>query len=444
MTLFTELPEKERLIAEHFDSIIQDIKPLNSKQLAFLPHDIQKLSALLTAERSNLKAGYMNNAVMLSAYTRYFMRWNLFRLTSLFAGLDTKAFDFLKDGDYCLDIGSGPLTLPIALYLARPELREKKLNWYCMDTSQNALALGENFFLSCAARLQTEEGEPAWRIVRVKGEIGTRIKNKVSFVSCANMFNELYWDTHNPLEKEAKKYAALLLSYTVLNKTAPDSAAAAKGTADAAAKNFARIASDAAKTLNKAAYQTPAESPCAVFVVEPGIPRAARFVSLLRSALIRSNMHIHSPCPHEGECPMDGKKGGKWCHFILDTENAPKNLLALSEKAGLPKDRAALSFVFASSSPAHKSLSKSSAEKSAGKSVRSASPQPIRICSDPIILPHSKTGRYACAPWGLTLVTGSGIKNASSGDLIFADLSTRDIHTLPVDRKSGAKIVDAE
>ena len=129
MTLFTHLPEKERLIAEHFDSIIQDIKPLNSKQLAFLPHDIQKLSALLTAERSSLKAGYMNNAVMLSAYTRYFMRWNLFRLTSLFAGLDTTAFDFLKDGDYCLDIGSGPLTLPIALYLARPELREKKLNW---------------------------------------------------------------------------------------------------------------------------------------------------------------------------------------------------------------------------------------------------------------------------------------------------------------------------
>ena len=258
------------------------------------------------------------------------------------------------------------------------------------------------------------------------------------------MFNELYWDTHNPLEKEAKKYAALLLSYTVLNKTAPDSAAAAKGTADAAAKNFARIAPDAAKTSNKAAYQTLAESPCAVFVVEPGIPRAARFVSLLRSALIRSNMHIHSPCPHEGECPMDGKKGGKWCHFILDTENAPKNLLALSEKAGLPKDRAALSFVFASSSPAHKSASQSAAEKSAAKSAQNAYRHPIRICSDPIVLPHGKTGRYACAPWGLTLVTGSQIKNVSSGDLIFADLNAQHIHKLPVDRKSGAKIISLE
>lgn len=398
MNLFAALPEKERLIAERFDSLIQDIKPLNSKQLAFLPRDIQRLSALLTAERSSLKAGYMNNAVMLSAYTRYFMRWNLFRLTSLFAGMDTTAFDFLKDGDYCLDIGSGPLTVPIALYLARPELRGKKLNWYCMDTSQNALALGENFFLSCAARLQTEESEPAWRIVRVKGEMGTRIKNKVSFVSCANMFNELYWDTHNPLEKEAKKYAALLLSYTVPQK--------------------------------------------AVFVVEPGIPRAARFVSLLRSALIRSGMSILAPCPHEGACPMEGKKGGKWCHFILDTESAPKNLLALSEKAGLPKDRAALSFVFASSSPAHQSSSKPAGGKTAGKSARDASRQHIRICSDPIVLPHGKTGRYACAHWGLTLVTGHRIKDALSGDLLYADLSAQDIQALPVDRKSGAKIVN--
>lgn len=420
MNLFVQLPEKERYIAEHFDSLIQDIKPLNSKQLSLLPRDIQNLSVLLTSERSSLKAGYMNNAVTLSAYTRYFMRWNLFRLTSLFAGLDKNTFDFLKDGDYCLDIGSGPLTLPIALYLARPELRGKKLNWYCLDTGQSALALGENLFLSCAARLQTEEGEPAWRIIRVKGELGTRIKNKAAFVSCANMFNELYWDTHNPLEMEAKKYASLLLSYTLAHKNVP------------------------IKPADKAAPKNRAENPCAVFVVEPGIPRAARFVSLLRSAFIRRNMHILSPCPHKDNCPMDGKKGGKWCHFILGTESAPKNLQALSEKVGLPKDRAALSFVFASSSPAHKSASQSAAEKSAAKSAQNAYRHPIRICSDPIVLPHGKTGRYACAPWGLTLVTGSQIKNVSSGDLIFADLNAQHIHKLPVDRKSGAKIISLE
>ena len=401
MNLFADLPEREKRILEHFDSVIRDVQPLNAKQLLHLPHDIRDLSALLTAERSQRKTGYMNNAAVLSAYTHYFMWWNLFRLTSLFAGMEKDAFDFLHGDAVCLDIGSGPLTLPLALYLARPELRAKKLTWYCMDISQSALTLGENLFLTCAAQLQTG-AETAWRIVRVKGGIGTRIKQRVCFVCCANMFNELYWDTPNPLEKEAKKYADLLLSYTAQNTSVPH---------------------EQSSPHNGAEAGSAAGTDCAVFVAEPGIPRASRFVSLLRSALIRRKMKAVSPCPHENVCPMDGKRGGKWCHFILDTKNAPERLKALSEKAKLPKDRAALSFVFA---------------RSTYRSVQGG----IRICSDPIYLPEGKTGRYACASWGLTLVRQRQNGGLTSGALLFTDLNAAAIRQLPHDRKSGAKILD--
>ena len=419
MNVFASPPEDARRILENFDGIIRTNLPLSSKQLLLLPRNIKELSHCLTDERSKRRLGYMNDNVMLSAYAYYFLWWNLFRLTSVFSALDENVFSFLHDESVCLDIGSGPLSVPLALYLARPELRAVKLTWYCMDTSQNALALGENLLLSCAARLQTaqhaqsaESVEDAdgfcWRIVRVKGKIGTPIKQKASFITCANMFNELYWNTSQPLEAEAKKYAARLFSY--------------------------------------GAQKPDGKSECAFFVAEPGIPRASRFIGLLRAAMLRKNMSCVSPCPHENECPMDGKKGGKWCHFILDTETAPFALKKLSEKAGLAKERAAISFIFTRPEALSCNPKAEHAEKreTEGKTAAAAkTPYRIRICSDPIALPEHKTGRYACAPWGLTLVIEKNVreKRLASGDLTEAPLKAADIQSLSIDYKSGAKIV---
>ena len=418
MNVFASPPEDARRILDNFDGIIRTNLPLSSKQLLLLPRNIKELSHCLTDERSKRRLGYMNDNIVLSSYAYYFLWWNLFRLTSVFSALDENVFSFLHDESVCLDIGSGPLSVPLALYLARPELRAVKLTWYCMDTSQNALALGENLLLSCATRLQNaqsaDNAEDAdgfcWRIVRVKGEIGTPIKQKASFITCANMFNELYWNTSQPLEAEAKKYAARLFSY--------------------------------------GAQKPDGKSECAFFVAEPGIPRAARFISLLRAAMLRKNMSCTSPCPHENECPMDGKKGGKWCHFILNTETAPAALKKLSEKAGLAKERAAISFIFTRPEALSRNPKAEHAEKreTDGKTAAAAkTPYRIRICSDPIALPGRKTGRYACAPWGLTLVIEKNArekkKRLASGDLTEAPLKAADIQNLSIDRKSGAKIV---
>ena len=416
MNVFSLPPEDARRILDNFDDIIRTNLPLSSKQLLLLPRNIKELSHCLTDERSKRRLGYMNDNIVLSSYAYYFLWWNLFRLTSVFSALDENVFSFLHDESVCLDIGSGPLSVPLALYLARPELRAVKLTWYCMDTSQNALALGENLLLSCAARLQnaqsadnTEDADGfCWRIVRVKGEIGTPIKQKASFITCANMFNELYWNTSQPLEAEAKKYAARLFSY--------------------------------------GAQKPDGKSECAFFVAEPGIPRAARFISLLRATMLRKNMSCVSPCPHANECPMDGKKGGKWCHFILNTETAPAALKKLSEKAGLAKERAAISFIFTRPEALSRNPKAEHAEKreTDGKTAAAAkTPYRIRICSDPIALPEHKTGRYACAPWGLTLVIEKNAreKPLASGDLTEAPLKAADIQSLSIDRKSGAKIV---
>lgn len=387
-SLFVSLPKEEKNILDNFDNIIQNIKPLSTKQLMQLPNLINELSHQLTDERNSRHNGYMNQTVMLSAYVRYFMWWNLYRLTNLFCGFDNDKFSFLKDDDYCLDIGSGPLTLPIALWLSRPELRTKKLIWYCLDISQTALSFGEELFLSIVAKTlpntnentNDEENTCPWKIIRVKGELGTEIRNKASFITCANMFNELYYDSNKPLEEQAKRYTQTLYNY--------------------AAPEFSTL------------------------IIEPAVPRSSRFISLTRDALIRKKLTILSPCPHEKECPMDGRRGGKWCHFVLNTEDAPKKLHKISDAAGLPKDRAALSFVFASNFTKYEP----------SKDIK------FRVASDAIRIPGKGEGRYACSEIGLSLLMY--FKNVTSGDIISIDKNKfKNINTLPIDNKSGAKII---
>ena len=383
--MFKSLEKNENSILENFDDILQNIKPLSSKQLYQLPNLIKELSHQLTDERSSRHNGYMNQTVMLTAYSRYFMWWNLFRLTNHFRGFPKNCFDFLKDDDYCLDLGSGPLTIPVALWLSRPELRKKKLTWYCTDISQTALSLGEEIYLSVMAKTLANETETQpWKIIRVKGELGTEIRNKASFVTCANMFNELYYDTAKPLEEQAKKYTNTLISY--------------------------------------------ATEKSMILVVEPAFPRSSRFISLTRDALIRKKFSIISPCPHTKECCMDGRKGGKWCHFVLDTSFAPKKLHKLSDKAGLPKDRASLSFVFAQNF-----------EEIQNDELK------IRVVSDMIKLPQNATGRYACSRLGLTLVKSNfaSSKKFDSGSLISTEEATNKIESsAKIDTKSGAKIIE--
>lgn len=402
--LLPELPAESRQILENFESIVQGVRPLSSRQLLRLPENIRDVSHLLTDQRGGRRMGYLNDTVYLSAYMRYFQWWNLLRLTRLFAGLKSTQLN-VPDNGICLDIGSGPLTVPIALWLARPDLREKKLTWYCLDHSQTALALGEELYLAIAARTIADLGsartiadlgsartigdsagkslEP-WRIVRVKGELGVQVRQCAHLVTAANVFNEVVEESGKPPEFTAKRAADIIMHYK--------------------------------------------EASAQVLVVEPGTPPAARFLTAFRGALARKGLCIVAPCPQgmewtEGEgrgcsCPMDGSRGNKWCHFTFSTEDAPQKLQKLSARAGLPKERASLAFVLASSVAPKASVKESQLE--------------IRVISEPIKLPRDRTGYYGCCRQGLVLVESAS--NLVPGQL----LQVKELENFRLDKKSGA------
>lgn len=395
--LFRNIPVESQEVLQNFDTVLQKIKPLSSKQLEALPHKIKDLSHQLTDERSSRHVAYMNQTTLLSAYAHYFMWWNLVRLSHLFAGLPASTFSCLKDTDFYLDLGSGPLTVPVALWLARPELRKRNITFYCVDLSTTALALGEEIFLSIVAATNKKSTpvEP-WNIIRIKGNTETTLKHDVSAVFCANMFNELFQNSTNPLEVDAKKYATMLKRY--------------------------------------------AQKKATIMVVEPGIPRAAQFVSLLRENFLRNNFSILSPCPHEKTCPMNGKRGEKWCHFVLSTANAPKKLQKLSDTAKLSKDRATLSFIVATPTQSVTTINELESDKEATTAqIDSKNQNFVRIVSDPVRIPGKGIGRYACAPWGLTLVMEP--PTSFSGSLIKVNITTEQVYHLSIDQKTGAKIL---
>lgn len=423
--LLPQLPAGSCQILDSFDTIVQGVRPLSSRQMLSLPEQIRSLSHLLTDQRGGRRVGYLNDPAHLSAYLRYFLWWNLLRLTKLFAGLTASQLNLPEEG-VCVDIGSGPLTVPIALWLARPDLRKKRLTWYCIDYSQQALSLGEELYLAVAARTcrlpssartldaggATDEVEP-WRIVRIKGELGVSIRQQAQLVTAANLFNEVVEGSGKPPEFTAKRAADIISHY--------------------------------------------AAAEAQVLVVEPGTPPSARFLTAFRGALARKGFRITAPCPAGMEwtggqekagveknscgCPMDGSRGSKWCHFTFSTEAAPAKLQRLSASAGLPKDRASLAFVLASSAGA----------AAAGNPDLLS----IRIISEPINLPGDKIGHYGCCRRGLVLVVadnqgaagwslGQSQKSASPASQRLSPgklIQVAEPANPKLDRKSGAVLV---
>lgn len=371
-----KIPEDATNIIEKFDEIVSSTHPLNSKQRALLPNQILSLSHNLTDQRAERRLGYMNETTSLSAYVHYFLWWNLVRLVRLFSNLDNSFFEFNDECTF-VDIGSGPLTVPIALLLARPELRNKKINFYCLDISQQSLSFGEDIFLSVAAKLEIS----SWKIIRIKGTLDSSIKEKADFVTCANMLNELYDDAKLPPDFLAKKYTDRLISF---------------------------INSNNKKTK--------------ILCIEPGDPRSARLISLMRDSFIRKNFIPVAPCCHCETCPMNGKKGLKWCNFSFSTEDSPAQLKQISEKANLAKQKAVLSFIAVQYNETIK---------------EDSSFITLRIASDPIKLPGKRIGYYACSSKGLILAITN--QKLFSGEKIKIPLQKK---SMPLDTKSGALIIN--
>ena len=99
------------MILDRLPGLIDKVFPLPERFRVGLPRDVAELSRLLTSGRPERGASYLGKPALLSAYLRYFLPWNIYRLSRLFTSLPLE----LKPHDAVNDLGAGPLTLAAAL-----------------------------------------------------------------------------------------------------------------------------------------------------------------------------------------------------------------------------------------------------------------------------------------------------------------------------------------
>ena len=436
MSLFPPPGAEACRLMEKLFTLTDAVFPVPARFRGRLNRDVAELSRLLTSARGERGASYLGRSAMLTAYLRCFLPWNVYRLVRLFSSLPLA----LSDGDVISDLGSGPLTLPIALWIARPELRSLKLVFHCVDRTQAAPEAGQKLFAALTSPAGTEKTrqdsagrvkdgaayavpETAWTIKTIKGDIlhygrrGTggrasgKANGKAGLVCAVNVYNELFWDIPHSNSRALACFA------------------------EREARRLTEMAADGASIL----------------VVEPGVPRSGEFIASLRDALAALGRPVISPCTHGGPCPFPGGRGGrgeekrKWCHFSFDADGAPKKLLTLSASAGIPKEKAVLSFLFTGGVSGDAAGAPTDAKKIGASDERRIA---ARVLSGKFPVTekgapfghNERYGRYGCCALGAVLLTGTGqeMDAVPPGTLLYAELPAHERR----DGKSGALVLD--
>jgi hypothetical protein len=376
MRSFEILPQETRNNFFYACALIKEKFPVPRRFRSALPSQIAELSGLLTNNKGERPLSYLTRPNFLSAYIHYFLPWNIYRLCHLLQSINLT----LSPGDSVTDLGSGPLTFALALWIARPDLRSVPLEINCIDRSAPALEAGNKIFNALCS--STDTGN-TWKINLIRDDIDIRRispKGNLSALVCAvNLFNEMYGSLPHS-DKEGLKH----------------------------------IADNAAKLMVNMALKD-----SSVLTVEPGVPQSGRFISFLRTAFMRMGMQPLSPCTHTSACPFSGNKK-RWCHFAYESFDAPNELQQLSTAADLPKERLVFSYLLTAAK-------KNNTENK------------LRVISDAFKLPKNRFGRYGCCSEGLVLLAGERkcIEDVFCGSLVTmtSDFKGRD-------EKSGALIME--
>ncbi len=404
-------PEDAKHLVVILLDIIEEVSPMPVAHKKNIRYDVLDLWRELTSERSTRQADYIGEPAKFAAYLRYFLPWNVVRLIPILAHIDLK----LDKDSSVLDIGSGPLTLPIALWIARPELRSLPLKFTCVDRVKRVLDAGISILEGLCMRADLP---PVWKIEARKGTfplaLGQPDQGGYQLVTAANVFNESFWKDKRHLDERSQDLVRALSS--------------------------------------------PLAPSGRLFILEPGDPRSGAMLAALRESIILNGGTILGPCTHQHACPMPGvflssafrdpaagsaagiqpvisargRSKMAWCHFVLDRSAAPEKLRAFSESTGLPKDRVVASWIY--SAP-------NSAPADTGVSAEGDSSS-LRIISDSFRLADGGHARYACGTVGYVLARGD-LSRLESGTLVKLNNSLPALSSCTRDEKSGALVVSA-
>ncbi|CAM2058506.1 conserved hypothetical protein [Desulfovibrionales bacterium] len=314
--LLPHLPWAAAAELVRYEAVLAEVLRLSPRYRRELPRAVAELSARLTLWRGKLTSDYLQSPAAQTAYLSYFLPWNLLRLTTLLSGLTAAGFDPLpmfstdeaKGPPLLLDLGAGPLTLTQALWIARPDLRERSLMIVAVDRSRRILQMGIDLFRRLTGSGLKYEGP--WRIVIIPATLEqslVSLRGRPDLLVMANVLNELPWSRREPLD-------------------------------DQVARLLGRL-------MGRMGWRGEGEGRGRLLLVEPGNRLGGKLLAIFRQAGLGRDFVPLAPCTHVAACPFLSRLASSWCHFTFPVQDAPDWLLSLSECSGLTKDRAAVSFL---------------------------------------------------------------------------------------------------
>ncbi|MBP3730773.1 MAG: hypothetical protein J6I40_04795 [Mailhella sp.] len=376
------------LLAQAADAVM----PMNAAQRRDLPAACRDLSAMLTTERGALSRSYWSSPRLTSAYLRYFLPWNIVRLTALLPSLPLGR---MPDKPLVLDMGSGPFTLPIALWLSRPDLRRSPVTIVASDTSPHILELGRSLFDFLRTQL---DAECPWviRVMRSPAALALRrlrARPGELWLACmANVLNEMDERKLRPGQSVSARMRALLEDAHAMLAEGGHLLSIEPGTRQGgrlvAHLRKSALGGEEDEELDDLTAFAAQEEKASVLPIQDDEDDDFDFAlpPLFKPVL---------PCVHAEACPMLGRGVSAWCHFNAPAPHAPDFLHSLSARAGLDKDSVSLSFLL---------LKRAEGEMPPFRLKRGGA-IPARVVSDAFAVPGlSRTARYACTPAGLALL----------------------------------------
>ena len=399
--IFGKLGTTQRRDLDRAYDAVTNAVPLAASHMRALPYAVNDLSRLLTTERPQQGPPYWTSPRLLAAYCWYFLPWNLVRLSYLLPGLRLS----LEPGDRILDLGSGPLTLPLALWLAYPAWRAMPLTFVACDTAPNPLGKGRKIFTALAGK------DSPWNIEILRSSIDTVLRQgrgRFALITAGNVLNEIPQPRAGSLEDRLAALTSLLASRLT-----------AKG---------------------------------CFFSVEPGTRLGGKRIALLRRTAFAAGMLPESPCPHMKGCPMLGKRATGWCHFSHSTAGAPRKLLDITNAARLDKHVFSLSCLLlrrmrdmnlplltgrGKTGPEDVYIRDMPDEEAVGEHDAALLPPApgalatVRILSDFIRIPgEGQPARYACSEYGMAVVLDSAcVPSGAAVRVRFVGPAARDAKT---------------
>ena len=387
---------------EYLFHVLDEVMPMHGSQKRDLAPACRDLSALLTTDRDGLSRPYWTSPRLTSAYLRYFLPWNLVRLSALLPGLD---FGPVPDEPLILDMGSGPFTLPLGLWLSRADLRKRPVTIVASDTTPHILELGRSIFEGMRSEL---DPDCPWtlRIMRASVQQAPRRlyakPGSVWMMTMGNVLNEMEERRAKPGHQMADRMRELLESAWDMLAENGLVLSVEPGT-----RQGGRLISHLRKSALGGVEEEPEYEDLTAFALRE--EQAGRRAYEEDDDMDDDDMSDFglpplftplSPCPHTGSCPMLNRRSTAWCHVNAPAEHAPRILRELSVRAGLDKDSVSLSFVLL------RKLEED--EEIPASPVRRRGKVAARIVSDAFTVPgYPGRARYACTPLGLALIPTS-------------------------------------